>query len=33
MPEEQLGAIYGAGDGSLTIADYQTEKTTAPLEA
>ena len=28
MPEEQLGAVYGAGDGSLTVADYQTEKTT-----
>ncbi|MGC1463562.1 MAG: hypothetical protein WA802_15270 [Terracidiphilus sp.] len=28
MPEEQLGVVYGAGDGSLTLANYQTEKTT-----
>jgi len=27
MPEEQVGAIYGAGDGSLTFANYQKEKT------
>lgn len=27
MPEEQIGAVYGAGDGSLTIANYATEKT------
>ena len=27
MPEEQLAAIYGSGDGSLTMADYATEKT------
>lgn len=25
MPEEQLGAIYGAGDGSLHVANYQKE--------
>jgi hypothetical protein len=28
MPEEQFGAVYGAGDGSLTIANYAGEKTT-----
>ena len=27
MPEEQFGAVYGAGDGSLTLADYAGEKT------
>jgi len=27
MPEEQLGAIYSSGDGSLTLADYAKEKT------
>ncbi len=27
MPEEQLGAIYSSGDGSLTLADYSKEKT------
>ncbi len=31
MPEEQLGAIYGAGDGSLTLADYANEKTTGTV--
>ncbi len=31
MPEEQLGVIYGSGDGSLTIANYQTEKTTGTV--
>ncbi|KAA6465108.1 hypothetical protein DYQ86_03915 [Acidobacteria bacterium AB60] len=25
MPEEQVGAIYGSGDGSLTLADYEKE--------
>jgi hypothetical protein len=25
MPEEQAGAIYGSGDGSLTVADYEKE--------
>jgi hypothetical protein len=25
MPEEQVGAVYGAGDGSLQLADYQKE--------
>ncbi len=27
MPEEQFGAVYGAGDGSLTLAGYAGEKT------
>ena len=27
MPEEQLGAIYGSGDGSLTMANYEKENT------
>jgi hypothetical protein len=27
MPEEQVAAVYGSGDGSLTVADYATEKT------
>ncbi len=31
MPEEQLGAIYGSGDGSLTLANYQTEKTSGTV--
>ncbi len=31
MPEEQFGAIYGAGDGSFTLADYATEKTTGTV--
>jgi hypothetical protein len=31
MPEEQIGAIYGAGDGSFTLANYQTEKTTGTV--
>src|ERR1035437_3142397 len=26
MPEEQLGAIYGSGDGSFTLINYATEK-------
>lgn len=26
MPEEQLGAVYGSGDGSLHVVSYQTEK-------
>lgn len=28
MPEEQRGAVYGAGDGSFTLANYGSEKTT-----
>ena len=31
MPEEQLGAVYGSGDGSLTLADYQSEKTSGTI--
>jgi len=31
MPEEQIGAVYGSGDGSLTLASYQTEKTTGTV--
>ena len=33
MPEEQLGAVYGAGDGSFALLNYQAEKqtTTIPL--
>ena len=27
MPEEQLGAVYGSGDGTLALIDYQGEKT------
>jgi hypothetical protein len=27
FPEEQLAAVYGSGDGSLTIVNYQSEKT------
>ncbi|HEX4321209.1 MAG TPA: hypothetical protein VHZ52_09920 [Acidobacteriaceae bacterium] len=28
MPEEQVGAVYGSGDGSLTLINYQKETTT-----
>lgn len=28
MPEEQLGAVYGAGDGSFTLIDYANERST-----
>ena len=28
MPEQQFGAVYGAGDGTLTLGSYQSEKTT-----
>jgi len=31
MPEEQTGAVYGYGDGSLTLANYGTEKTTGTV--
>lgn len=30
FPEEQFGAVYGAGDGSLTLIDYQGEKHRVP---
>ncbi|WP_420239076.1 hypothetical protein ACOBR2_05665 [Telmatobacter bradus] len=31
MPDEQLGAVYGSGDGSLTLINYQTEKTSGSI--
>ncbi len=31
MPEENIAAVYGSGDGSLTTANYQTEKTTGTV--
>ncbi len=31
FPEEQFGAVYGAGDGSLTLIDYQGEKTSGTV--
>jgi len=31
MPEEQVGAVYGSGDGSFTVVDYQGEKTSNPV--
>jgi hypothetical protein len=31
MPEEERAAVYGSGDGSLTVADYATEKTTGTV--
>jgi hypothetical protein len=31
MPEEQVGALYGAGDGSFVIASYATEKVGTPI--
>ncbi|HEV2133087.1 MAG TPA: hypothetical protein VGR47_02385 [Terracidiphilus sp.] len=31
MPEEQEGAVYGAGDGSYTLANYSTERTTGTI--
>ena len=31
MPEENLAAVYGSGDGSLTTVNYQTEKTTGTV--
>jgi hypothetical protein len=31
MPEEQFGAVYGSGDGSFTLVNYQTEKTTGSV--
>ena len=32
MPEEQVGAVYGAGDGSLTLVDYAKESTNPALK-
>lgn len=31
MPEEQLGAVYGAGDGSLTLINYAKESTSGSV--
>lgn len=31
MPEEQVGGVYGAGDGSFVLASYATEKVGTPL--
>lgn len=31
MPEEQIGAVYGAGDGSLALANFQSEKTSGTV--
>jgi len=31
MPEEQMAAVYAAGDGSMTLANYGTEKTTGTV--
>lgn len=31
MPEEQIGGVYGAGDGSFTIVSYASEKTESPV--
>jgi hypothetical protein len=32
MPEEQVGAVYGAGDGSFTVVSYAQEKTGVPIK-
>ena len=31
MPEEQTGAVYGAGDGSFNLISYAQEKTSSPV--
>jgi hypothetical protein len=31
MPEEQFGAVYGSGDGSFTLVNYASEKTTGTV--
>jgi hypothetical protein len=31
MPEEQVGAVYGAGDGSFVVVNYAQEKTGVPI--
>ena len=31
MPEEQTGAVYGSGDGSLTLVNYAKEKTSGTV--
>jgi hypothetical protein len=33
MPEEQFGAIYGAGDGSLGLVNYASEKSTGTVSS
>jgi hypothetical protein len=33
MPEEQIGAVYGAGDGSFTLASYAHEKTAGSISS
>jgi hypothetical protein len=32
MPEEQMGAVYGSGDGSLALANYGSERTTGNVQ-
>lgn len=32
MPEEQVGLVYGAGDGSFTAANYASEKAGTPIK-
>lgn len=32
MPEEQIGLVYGAGDGSFTSANYASEKAGTPIK-
>lgn len=32
MPEEQFGAVYGSGDGSLSLINYANEKTTSTIK-
>jgi len=32
MPEEQIGAVYGSGDGSLTLVNYAKESTNSSLK-
>jgi hypothetical protein len=32
MPEEQTGAVYGSGDGSLTLINYQKESSTGAVK-
>ena len=31
MPEEQMGAVYGSGDGSFTLGNYSSERTTGSV--
>ena len=32
MPEEQMGGVYGAGDGSFQVGNYGTELVTSPAK-